>query len=114
MSLTGEASTSGTKKTARIQGDLPPNPRIAKRDSDANDSDNDEDGGASSAESEGPTEPVNREGDGLAGVILEREFEDKKKKAELEANETQLEEVEADIPDDAGQGALRQSACAEY
>ena len=98
-----EASTSGTKKTARIQGELPPNPRIAKREDDANDTDEDEDG-ASSAESEGPTEPVNREGDGLAGVILEREFEDKKKKAELEANETQLEEVEADIPDDAGQG----------
>lgn len=87
---TGTGTVGGilaARKTARLVGELPPPPQIAQgRLPRFNDDEDDDDDGAasSSAESEGPTEPINTEGNGLANVVLEREFEDKKKRAQLD------------------------------
>ena len=86
-------SRGGVSKTARIVGELP---QVARTNAELADKDDDD---ASSGESEGPAEPINTEGNGLGAIILEREFEDRKKKAEMLANG---EEPNAEqLPDDA-------------
>ena len=92
-------SSNGSSKRARVVGELPPVPRISSHLGQNGGNGKDE-ADSSSGESEGPREPINTEGNGLGAVILEREFEDRKKKAELSASGE--EESIEQLPDEAG------------